>query len=252
MPAVLSIAAHPDDIEFAMAGTMLLLRQRGWELHYFNLADGCCGSDRWGPEETAALRAEEARTAAAALGAVWYPPMGRDLELAYDTESLRRVAAVIRQARPTIVLTHSPTDYMVDHEVACRLAVTATFARGMRNFVTQPSELSWSGEVALYHAQPHGNRTPLRELVRPELFVDIEPVLEQKLELLGLHRSQQGWLEASQGMSSHQESMRELMRQVGSLSGRHRYAEGWRRHLELGFSSPGFDPLSEALAGSCS
>jgi LmbE family N-acetylglucosaminyl deacetylase len=250
MPSVLAIAAHPDDIEFVMAGTMLLLRQRGWELHYFNLADGRCGSEQWGPDETAAIRAEEARAAATALGAVWYPPIGRDLELAYDTESLQRVAAVVRQVQPAIVLTHSPVDYMVDHEVACRLAVTATFARGMRNFSSLPPREPSSGEVAVYHAQPHGNRAPLRELVHPELYVDVEPVLDRKLELLGLHQSQQGWLEVSQGMSSYQESMREQMRQVGSLSGRYRFAEGWRRHLELGFSRPDFDPLRQALADS--
>lgn len=251
MPSALAIAAHPDDIEFVMAGTMWLLRARGWELHYFNLADGRCGSDRLGPEETAAMRAEEARAAAAAMGAAWYPPIGRDLELAYDTESLRRVAAVVRRTRPTIILTHSPVDYMVDHEVACRLAVTAAFARGMVNFASVPPEAICSNELAVYHAQPHGNRTPLGEWVRPELFVDIESVLERKQELLRLHRSQHDWLETSQGMSSSEESMRELMRQVGALSGRYRYAEGWRRHLELGFSAPGFDPLRAALTGGC-
>ena len=47
--AVLAIAAHPDDIEFLMAGTLLQLRRRGWSLHCLNLASGNLGSTRIPP-----------------------------------------------------------------------------------------------------------------------------------------------------------------------------------------------------------
>ena len=43
-PVAIAIAAHPDDIEFTMAGTLLLLKQAGFEIHYLNLATGNCGS----------------------------------------------------------------------------------------------------------------------------------------------------------------------------------------------------------------
>ncbi len=46
MNSALAIAAHPDDIEFMMAGTLLRLEERGWEIHYFNLSTGNCGSLR--------------------------------------------------------------------------------------------------------------------------------------------------------------------------------------------------------------
>lgn len=251
MPSILAIAAHPDDIEFVMAGTLLLLRDRGWELHCFNLADGRCGSDRMGPDRTAQLRAEEAQAAATRLGATWYPPIGRDLELTYDTKSLRKVAGVVRQARPSIVLTHSPIDYMVDHEVAARLAVTAAFARGMPNFTVNPPVEPSPEEIVVYHAQPHGNRTPFGEPVRPDLFVNIESVMELKLELLGLHASQQSWLETTQGMSSYQESMQQMMREVGAMTQRFRVAEGWRRRYPLGFAGLESDPLRAALKDVC-
>ena len=45
MPAVLAVAAHPDDIEFRMAGTLLLLGDAGWDLHYCNLSRGNLGSE---------------------------------------------------------------------------------------------------------------------------------------------------------------------------------------------------------------
>ena len=43
-PAVLAVFAHPDDIEFVAAGTLLLLRQSGWETHYLTLSGGDCGA----------------------------------------------------------------------------------------------------------------------------------------------------------------------------------------------------------------
>ena len=40
----MAIAAHPDDIEFMMAGTLILLKESGYEIHYMTLSDGNCGS----------------------------------------------------------------------------------------------------------------------------------------------------------------------------------------------------------------
>ena len=37
-----AIAAHPDDIEFQMAGTLILLQRAGYEIHYMNIANGSC------------------------------------------------------------------------------------------------------------------------------------------------------------------------------------------------------------------
>ena len=53
MTNVLAIVAHPDDIEFVMAGTLLLLAERGWNTHYFNIANGCLGSMTMNRTETA-------------------------------------------------------------------------------------------------------------------------------------------------------------------------------------------------------
>ena len=41
---VIAIAAHPDDIELRMAGTLLCLKEVGWEIHYCNLSNGHAGS----------------------------------------------------------------------------------------------------------------------------------------------------------------------------------------------------------------
>lgn len=248
MPSVLAIAAHPDDIEFVMAGTLLQLGKCGWSLHYMNIADGCRGSTTMGRKECAATRLGEAQRAADQLGATFYAPICPDMEIAYTTDLLRKVAAVVRTAKPSIILTHAPSDYMEDHEIACRLAVTAAFCHAMPNFETDPPVEIYNDPVRVYHAQPHGNATPLGEPVNPHFFVDTTDVLEQKAEALACHASQKEWLDRSQGMDSYVQTMRDLTATLGQMSGRFQYAEGWRRRQHWGFCTESDDPLRDALA----
>lgn len=248
--SAIAIAAHPDDIEFVMAGTLLLLKQRGWEIHYFNLSTGNCGSVRYSSTKTRRLRLAEAKRAAQLLGAHFHPPIADDLEIFYDIKLLRRVAAVIREAKPSIVLTHSPQDYMEDHMNTSRLAVTAAFARAMPNFWTAPKRDTVEGDVAVYHAMPHGHCDGLRQKIAAELFVNTTSVHATKLAALAEHRTQQEWLDVSQGLNSYLRAMEDASRAVGKMSRRFKHAEGWRRHSHLGFSSKDSAPLTEALGKS--
>jgi LmbE family N-acetylglucosaminyl deacetylase len=249
--SALAIAAHPDDIEFLMAGTLLRLRQRGWKIHCLNLASGNLGSTRHPAGRLRRMRREEARKAARILGAKHHGSLADDLEILYSVPLLRRVAAVVRLVRPRIVLTHSPQDYMEDHTNACRLAVTAAFCRGMPNFATVPRRAPFQGEVTVYHAMPHGLRDGLGRRIRPGMFVDTTSVQEVKRRALAAHSSQQEWLEVSQGMNSYLQSMEEMSREVGRMSRVFRHAEGWRRHSPVGFCDADADPLAEALGPIC-
>lgn len=118
----------------------MLLRERGYQIHYFNLANGCYGTSKYSKEEIIRIRREEAIHAARALGAVYHESICDDLAIFYDQPTLAKVAAVVRLVSPDIVLTHSPVDYMEDHTNTCRLAVTAAFAHGMPNYVTDPAQ----------------------------------------------------------------------------------------------------------------
>ncbi|MEI2726093.1 MAG: PIG-L family deacetylase [Verrucomicrobiota bacterium] len=120
----IAIGAHPDDIEFYMAGTLVLLQRAGYEIHYLNVANGCCGSVQYDAKKTRIIRRAEAKRAAKFLGAHFHESLCNDMEILYDLKLLRRLAAVIREVRPSIVLTHSPVDYMEDHTNTCRLVVT--------------------------------------------------------------------------------------------------------------------------------
>jgi LmbE family N-acetylglucosaminyl deacetylase len=249
--SALAVFAHPDDIEFVAAGTLLLLKERGWEIHYLNLSSGDLGSMDHTRQETREIRDREAREAALILGATFHSGFCDDIQIFYETETIRRVAAVVREVNPSIVLTHALSDYMMDHENTARLAVTATFVKGMPNFETIPMCDAVAGEVTVYHAMPHGLQTPMRERVCAGLYVDTVTVHARKREALAAHVSQKAFLDVTQGMDSYLVTMDEMSRTVGALSGKFEFSEGWRRHLHLGFSAVEQDPLAEVLGEVC-
>ncbi len=243
----IAIGAHPDDIEFFMAGTLLMLKQAGYEIHYMTVANGSCGSTQYNASMLRSIRNSEARAAAKILGAHFHPSITEDLEVLYTVEQLRAVSAVIREVKPRIVLTHSPQDYMEDHMNTCRLAVSAAFTRGMPNFKSVPARATADYDVTVYHAMTNGMVDGLRRRIIPGAFVNTTPVHKIQLEALSAHKSQQSWLDVSQGMSSLLLAVEDLALAVGRLSRKFKYAEGWRRHLHYGFSAKDSDPLAEAL-----
>lgn len=245
MKSAIAIAAHPDDIELMMAGTLLLLKNAGYVIHYLNLSSGNVGSIEHDSETTKKIRLEEAKKAAQILGAHFHPPFCNDLEIFYDLKTLKQLAAVIRDVKPNIVLTHSPSDYMEDHTNTCRLAVTAAFARGMQNFETVPSIQAENYDCTIYHALPHTLRDNLRRRIIAGAFVNTASVHETKLEALKAHHSQQSWLDVSQKMNSYLQAMEDISLQVGQMSKKFKHAEGWRRHLHFGFCAPDTDPLKD-------
>ena len=243
----LAIAAHPDDIEFLMAGTLLLLRGAGWELHYLNISSGNLGSLSMSAGETARVRRREARAAARVLEAAWHPPICHDLQIFYDDRTLRKLCAVVRTVGPSVILTHSPQDYMEDHMVTSRLTVTAAFARGVKNYRTTPSRAGYLSPVTIYHASPHGLRDELGHVIAPDVFVDTTSVHAHKREALACHASQREFLNQTQGFDSYLAAMDGFSRELGRMSGTFEHAEGWRRHSHLGFCGENADPLKEAL-----
>jgi N-acetylglucosamine malate deacetylase 1 len=243
----MAIGAHPDDIEFMMGGTLLLLKQAGFETHYLNLANGSCGSSEHSAAKVISARRKEAKAAAAVLGATFHESLVNDLEIFYDLKTLRRISAILREVHPTLLLVPSPQDYMEDHTNTCRLVVTAAFARGMPNFKTFPPRQPVTNDITLYHAMPHGLHNPLRGRILPGAFVNTTSVHSTKMAALAEHRSQQNWLDSSQKINRYLHLMEEFSLEVGRMSRQFYYAEGWRRHLHYGFCAEQADPLREAL-----
>lgn len=249
MPSALAIAAHPDDIEFVMAGTLLQLKAAGWDIHYLNVSSGNMGSTVMSAAETARVRRKEAQAATKVLGAKWYAPICDDMLIFYTEKNIRRLTSVVRAVRPSVILTHALADYMEDHMITARLAVTAAFSRGIPNFRSIPHRQPDLTPCTIYHAMPIGLSSPLREPVIPELLVDTTSVHAIKHASLACHASQQEWLDASQGQSSYLQTMEDFSLRLGKRSKKFKHAEGWTRHLHYGYGAESDDPLREVLGG---
>lgn len=250
-PTAIAIACHPDDIEFMMAGTLLRLKEAGYEIHYMNIADGSLGSATMDPRETAAVRRREAMEAATRMGAVYHESLCGDLEVLYNRTLLTPLVEVIREIVPEIILTHGPYDYMEDHVNTGRLAVTAAFCRFMRNFpCARPVPADYQ-PVAVYHSMPHSITDQFCRPVAADFYVDISGQMQEKRQLLACHRSQKEWLDVSQGLNAYLSEMEYRARFFGKCSGSFEFAEGWVRHNPLGFCPETFNPLPEQLSGRC-
>ena len=62
--------------------------------------------------------------------------------------------------------------------------MSGAFIRGAPNYRTKPARAPWTGEMAVYHAMPHGLCDGLRRPVTPDCFVDITPVQETRRRAL--------------------------------------------------------------------
>jgi LmbE family N-acetylglucosaminyl deacetylase len=244
-----AVGAHPDDVELNMAGTLVLLAQAGFEPHMMNVTRSNLDSNELSEAEITRIRRAEAERSAKVIDAIYHPPIVDDLLILYNETLLRKIAAIVREIRPSIVLLPSLNDYMEDHTNTARLVVTACFSRAMRHFQSDPPREPTDQDVYLYHAQPHLNRDGMRNFVVPDLLVNITPVMATKLEMLGCHESQRQWLDETQGLDDYLESMRRTSAEMAALRGQTgwQFAEGFRQHSHIGFSNRDHDLLAEVL-----
>src|SRR4051795_5220019 len=137
---ILAVHAHPDDLEFQCAGTLALLREAGCSVSMATMTPGDCGSAEHDAEAIAAIRRGEAKAAADLIGAEYVCLEFRDLAIFNDDASRRRVTEALRRARPELVLTAPPSDYLCDHEMTSLLVRDACFTAPIPNYVTRQWE----------------------------------------------------------------------------------------------------------------
>jgi LmbE family N-acetylglucosaminyl deacetylase len=205
----LTLLAHPDDAEFLCAGTLLRLAEAGWELHIATMAPGDCGTMTESSWAISAIRTEEARRSAALLGAAYHCLDERDGFVVYDKPTLRKAIDLMRRVAPSLVFTHAPKDYMMDHEMTSLAARAASFLYGAPNASTLPLR-EGSGVPHLYYCDPVEGIDPLGRPVEPTTYVDIAEQMPRKTEMLACHASQREWLRAHHGTDEYIESMKRL------------------------------------------
>ena len=238
---VLTFLAHPDDAEFLCGGTLLRLAEAGWDLHIATMTPGDCGTvdrSRW---DISSIRTNENRKAAKMLGGEYHCLDERDIYVCYDQPTLRKAVDLFRRVAPSLVFTHAPKDYMMDHEMTSLIARAASFGYGAPNASTHPLK-EGSGVPWLYYCDPLEGADPLGNLVEPTTVIDISDQIELKAKLLACHESQREWLRAHHGMDEYLESMKRQSKMRGeqvSVA----YAEAFTQHR--GHPYPKEDLLGE-------
>lgn len=169
------IGAHPDDVEIAMAGTVLRLVAKGYRGALLDLTDGGMGT-----RGTAETRALEAAAAARLLGAPRHGLGLTDGFLESGRDAQLKLAAFIRKMRPKALFTHHRDDDHPDHAAACDLVLSAWFKAGL-------SKLPCEGEPFRPGRVFHFLATGPTE---PRFCVDISPYWDRKLEVLSAYGTQ--------------------------------------------------------------
>jgi LmbE family N-acetylglucosaminyl deacetylase len=243
---ILSVLAHPDDAEFLCAGTLIrLAKEFGWRVHIATMTPGDCGSAEMGPEEISQVRRGEGAAAAAMIGALYHCLEGRDLLVQYNEATLERVTCLLRTVRPRVLLTHSPADYMLDHEMTSTLARAAAFAAPIPNFLCDRGHPAPLEKIPhLYYCDPIEGKDALGRDIAPGFRIDISGVIATKAAMLACHASQRDWLLKHHGMDQYLKAMRDWSGRRGREAGV-AYAEGFRQHH--GHSYPQDNLLGQLL-----
>jgi LmbE family N-acetylglucosaminyl deacetylase len=192
---VLVVTAHPDDVDFGVAGTVAMWTAAGIAVDYCIATDGeAGGDDRSLPrDEMAALRREEQVAAAAIVGVEAVHFLGYPDGLVAATFELRRdIARVVRTVRPDRVVAQSPERnwHRIYASHPDHLAVGEATACAVYPDARNPFAFP---ELLDEDLEPHiVAELWLMATARPDRVVDVTPAFEAKLAALRSHRSQVG------------------------------------------------------------
>jgi N-acetylglucosamine malate deacetylase 1 len=172
---ILAIAAHRDDVEQTCGGTLLKMAQRGQRTGVLDLTQG-----EMGTRGTADDRAREAGDAAKILGVGWRRALDiPDGRVENTWENRLKVASVIRETRPRVVILPYWKGRHPDHYTASVLGYEACFLAGLAKLgpgaAHRPFKITYA---TLYYD------------VRPTFIVDISQQFEQKFASILAYKSQ--------------------------------------------------------------
>ena len=179
MPApldILAIAAHRDDVEQTCGGTLLKMSQRGYSTGILDLTQG-----EMGTRGTTEDRAREAAEAARILGVSWRQaldiPDGR-VENTWDNKL--KIARVLRETRPRVVILPYWEARHPDHAMASTLGYEACFLAGLKKL---PIDGESHRPFKIIYASLYRD-------VRPSFVVDITEQFEARTQSLFAYKSQ--------------------------------------------------------------
>ncbi len=178
---LLAIAAHPDDVEIACAGTLLSHVAKGYKVGVLDLTQG-----EMGTRGSAELRLLEARASADILGLAIRENIGlSDCFFQNDRESQLKIIEQIRRFQPEVILCNAPHDRHPDHGKAATLAIDSCFYAGLAKLKSTwdgQEQVPWRPRQVFHYIQDR--------LLQPDFVIDITPFWDRKVEALQAFGSQ--------------------------------------------------------------
>jgi LmbE family N-acetylglucosaminyl deacetylase len=171
------IGAHAADAEIMGGATVLKHVDAGWKAVMVHMTPGEKGHPQLSPEEYKAIKDVEAENAARLLGAESVMMPWPDGELPVNEDVQMAIADVIRQYRPSVILTHWNGSFHRDHNNTYTNVIASLFFAGLKTFVREypphvPDEL--------YFAE---NWEDVENFV-PEVYLDITDVFDRYIEAI--------------------------------------------------------------------
>lgn len=191
---ILAIAAHRDDVEQTCGGTLLKAAQRGQTTGILDLTQG-----EMGTRGSAEDRANEASDAAEILQVTWRRALDiPDGRVENSWQNRLKVAGVIRETRPRVVILPYWKGRHPDHYTASVLGYEACFLAGLRKLelgaqdpaVNQTSAVTNPIEALAPHRPFKIVYATLYYDVRPTFVVDISDQFEGKFASILAYKSQ--------------------------------------------------------------
>ncbi|MGF1578905.1 MAG: PIG-L family deacetylase [Gemmataceae bacterium] len=175
----LVVAAHPDDAELCLGGTILALKARKATVGILDLTDG-----EPTPHGSPTIRDHETQAATKILGVDWRGTLGlTNRELINDLRSRRLLASKFRELRPRNLLAHYYDDAHPDHIAASQLTEASRFWSKLSQ--TNMPHDRYFPEKIFYFFSFH-----LRLHCQPSFVLDISDHHEMKMEAIQCYHSQ--------------------------------------------------------------
>lgn len=213
---VLAIAAHRDDVEQTCGGTLLKMAQRGQRTGILDLTQG-----EMGTRGTAEDRAREAQESARLLNVSFRQaldiPDGR-VENTWDNRI--KVARMIRQLRPRVLILPYWQGRHPDHYTASVLGYEAAFLAGLKKLGSTPGSRDAATLADLPAHRPFKIiYASLYYDVRPSFVVDITDQFETRLQALLAYRSQYADQSAGAQLFPAEKEIRSRMESMAGFYG---------------------------------
>ena len=182
---ILAIAAHRDDVEQTCGGTLLKAASRGQSTGILDLTQG-----EMGTRGTALDRAREADDAAKILGVTWRRALDLpDGRVENTWENRLKVASVIRDTRPRVIILPYWKGRHPDHYTASVLGYEACFLAGLAKLDPQKA-LGLQPSALVPHRPFKIIYATLYYDIRPSFVVDISDQFEGKFASILAYKSQ--------------------------------------------------------------